>query len=122
MSDEITLRDTFAAAALTGLISDADYEYSPDTAAQDAYACADAMLRERARNGAPAGRETVQHTLTDAEREALEWSIKECEREAVIERSRATTGNYLNCGLRECQAWSRADTLRNLLARLGGDA
>jgi len=35
-------RDMFAAAALAGLMSD-----SPDTAAQDAYRIADAMLRER---------------------------------------------------------------------------
>ena len=77
---------------------------------------------ERLRNGAAEGCETVQPTLTDAEREALRWSIAECEREAVIERSRAQTRNYLDCQLRECQAMSRASTLRDLLARLGGGA
>ena len=70
----------------------------------------------------PLYRDPPPPTLTDAEREALGWSIKECEREAVNERSRAATGNYLDCPLRERQAMSRAATLRGLLARLGGDA
>lgn len=70
----------------------------------------------------PLYRDPPPPALTEAEREALKWSIAECEREAVIERSRAQTRNYLDCQLRECQAMSRASTLRDLLDRLGGGA
>jgi len=41
--DQITLRDFFAAAALTGLLSDGDRK----TAVQNAYAIADKMIEER---------------------------------------------------------------------------
>ena len=43
--DQITLRDFFAAAALTGLLSDGDRK----TAVQNAYDMADKMLKERQR-------------------------------------------------------------------------
>jgi hypothetical protein len=43
--DKITLRDYFAAAALTGLLSDGDRK----TAVQNAYAIADKMIEERER-------------------------------------------------------------------------
>lgn len=43
--DQITLRDFFAAAALTGLLSDGDRK----TAVQNAYAIADKMIEERQR-------------------------------------------------------------------------
>lgn len=43
--DQITLRDFFAAAALTGLLSDGDRR----TAVQNAYDMADKMLKERQR-------------------------------------------------------------------------
>lgn len=184
MSDKKTLRDTFAAAALTGLLARADTDCEPleyEFCTELSYKWADAMLRERAatnHDAAPAAtaevatgtghttrepyawtvedcdgrikfekttdsyvvaewlinpnnqpqagvkvvplyRGSPPPTLTDAEREALVWSIKECEREAVIEQSRATTGNYLDCALRECQAMARASTLRGLLARHG---
>jgi hypothetical protein len=46
--DQITLRDFFAAAALTGLISICDH---PDNA-KDAYIIADQMLEERQRDPA----------------------------------------------------------------------
>jgi hypothetical protein len=77
------LRDTFAAAALTGLIAAGDY--SVESTPTLAFRMADAMLRERLRNGVPDGCETVQpdhfpdagkmvHTLTDAERRAVAWA------------------------------------------------
>lgn len=43
--DQITLRDFFAAAALTGLLSDGDRK----TAVQNAYDMADKMIEERQR-------------------------------------------------------------------------
>ena len=43
--DQITLRDFFAAAALTGLLSDGDRR----TAVQNAYDMADKMIEERQR-------------------------------------------------------------------------
>ena len=79
MSDETTLRDTFAAAALTGVLAgrqDRVEESHADVWAHMAGTLADAMLRERARtnsadisntlrSGAPDGRENV--TDHDAE-------------------------------------------------------
>lgn len=47
-----TLRDRFAAAALTGLIGRNQPGYAPGHAATLAYELADAMMRERARKGA----------------------------------------------------------------------
>jgi hypothetical protein len=44
--DNITLRDYFAAAALTGLLSDGDRK----SAVENAYAMADKMLEERERD------------------------------------------------------------------------
>jgi hypothetical protein len=44
--DQITLRDYFAAAALTGLLSDGDRK----SAVENAYAIADKMLEERERD------------------------------------------------------------------------
>lgn len=52
------LRDTFAAAALTGLMS--RVAGKAESFAEAAYKLADAMLRERARNGSVEGCETVQ--------------------------------------------------------------
>tara|TARA_R110000868_G_scaffold361496_1_gene623465 strand:- start:79 stop:237 length:159 start_codon:yes stop_codon:yes gene_type:complete len=46
--DHITLRDFFAAAALTGLLSDGDRK----SAVENAYAMADKMLEERQRDPA----------------------------------------------------------------------
>jgi len=53
------LRDKFAAAALTGLLSNIP-RYQLGVIAVQAYDIADEMLRERMRNGAVEGRETVQ--------------------------------------------------------------
>lgn len=61
-AERVRLRDTFAAAALTGLLADdgdrTDHAMPNFTAR--AYEWADAMLRERQRNGAVEGSETVQ--------------------------------------------------------------
>jgi len=65
----MTDRDTFAAAAMTGIIT-TECGYELEHFAKMCYEHADAMLRERERNGAVAGCETVR--LTDAEREAIE--------------------------------------------------
>ena len=46
--DNITLRDYFAAAALTGLLSTGDHK----SAVENAYAMADKMLEERQRDSA----------------------------------------------------------------------
>jgi hypothetical protein len=59
------LRDKFAAAALTGILSNIP-RYQLGVIAVQAYDIADEMLRERLRNGAVKSRETVQQ-LKDAE-------------------------------------------------------
>jgi hypothetical protein len=80
------LRDTFAAAALTGMMSRVSGK--AEEFAEAAYKIADAMLLQR--NGAVDTRETVcphvrgavtQHcslnfTLTDSEREAIETAVR----------------------------------------------
>jgi hypothetical protein len=68
----MTDRDTFAAAALTGLLAGPGGKTAEQWALL-AYSLADAMLRERERNGAVSGCETVR--LTDAERSAIEWCL-----------------------------------------------
>jgi hypothetical protein len=47
MAHGMTLRDYFAAAALTGLLSDPRRMETPDGFADDAYMAADAMLKAR---------------------------------------------------------------------------
>lgn len=101
-----TLRDTFAAAALTGLLCNGDY--SMDAIPCHAFSIADAMLRERGNHpetpdSSPVTepmpkekRAEVSATLTDAERQMIEWAATHLE----------------NCG------WSSA-ALRGLLERLG---
>ena len=72
-----SLRDTFAAAALTGLLSQGDDgSFSEESYARAAFRWADAMLRERANN-----LETPDSspTLTDAEREAVETAAREAD-------------------------------------------
>ena len=115
--DRVDLRDTFAAAALTGLLADdgdRTEQAMPNFTAR-AYEWADAMLLQR--NGAADTRETVcphvrgtvtQHcslnfTVTDEEREAIEWAVE-------------TSDYYASAGHR--QAKDAAATLRSLLARL----
>jgi hypothetical protein len=64
----MTDRDTFAAAALTGLLAGPGGKTAEQWALH-AYSLADAMLRERERLATP------KPTLTDAEREAIEWCL-----------------------------------------------
>jgi hypothetical protein len=79
----------FAAAALAGLMSD-----SPDTAAQDAYRIADAMLRERAlraadaayTEGVSASSESKNHDAASAAR------ASEAEKQAVGRRAETIAG------------------------------
>jgi hypothetical protein len=47
MTETLTLRDQFAMAALTGLLSALEYGNPADHIAQQAYAAADAMLEAR---------------------------------------------------------------------------
>jgi hypothetical protein len=103
MSDEITLRDTFAAAALTGLISSREWPIDSDEAAHYCYRIADAMLRERG-GTEPMPKEKraeVSYTLTAEEREA----IKACE------------SDYSDNDM-DAECWRIAATLRDLLERL----
>lgn len=61
-----SLRDTFASAALTGLASRP--QWVPAECVPEAYRLADAMLRERLRNGAASGCETVQSGYAESRR------------------------------------------------------
>jgi hypothetical protein len=73
----MTDRDTFAAAALTGLLAGpGDKDFSADYWARHAYEAADAMLRERERVTEPmTKKKRAEVLLTDEEREAIEASI-----------------------------------------------
>jgi hypothetical protein len=102
------LRDTFAAAALTGFIRGmpSDSIFHRGLMAQQSYEVADAMLRERlctlATHATPSeGSVQDRCTLTDAEREAIECGIQ-----AI--------------GLAPCdeRTLAHADRLRGLLERL----
>ena len=92
----MTDRDTFAAAALTGLLAGPGGKTAEQWALH-AYSLADAMLRERERNGAVSGCETV--TLTAEEREAIEFLA------AIHNEGYGLFATH-------------TDTLRNLLERL----
>ena len=107
-----SLRDTFAAAALTGLMqftidaaTPGAYVKSTAAIAANAYDIADAMLRERSRTGQstedtpPQSRAgTPAPALSDSEREAIEQMLDE-----VSGKARA-------------ESWV-PDILRNLLER-----
>ena len=51
MPNDKTLRDEFAMAALTGLITLAPYISHPNRLVRDAYDIADAMMKERSQEG-----------------------------------------------------------------------
>lgn len=94
----MTDRDTFAAAALTGLLAQGDDgSFSEESYVRAAYRWADAMLRERG------VRAEVSFTLTDAERQAIKEAADAYEQ---------------NNGDPDCERI--ADTLHGLLDRLGG--
>jgi hypothetical protein len=97
----MTDRDTFAAAALTGLLADQSLgDLGDTTLATRAYELASAMIEERVKwNRA--------HTLTDEEREAIETAMD----------------GYIawmddNVALETPRVQAKLATLRNLLERL----
>lgn len=92
MAERSNIRDSFARAALTGLLSNIQ-QYQLAVLSRQAYEIADEMLEERAAIK-PNPRRAAPPTLTDAEREALLW--------------------FAHYGLPE----HRAAALRNLLERL----
>ena len=51
MEEVKTLRDEMAIAALQGILADKGSEREPQYVAEDAYKMADAMLKERNKNG-----------------------------------------------------------------------
>jgi len=100
-ADAARLRDTFAAAALTGLLAAQRMEGSDrDTVCKWAYIWADAMLRERERVTEPmTENKRAEVALTESEREAVEQVLDELS------------------GRAPAAAWV-PDILRNLLERL----
>lgn len=81
----MTDRDTFAAAALTGLLAARRMEgIGRDTVCEWAYIWADAMLRERTQSYGKSDEkrvfvDTKSEPLTADEREALEWAVSAAE-------------------------------------------
>jgi len=101
----MTDRDTFAAAALTGIIANEGEGPSLSNTCGYAYRIADAMLRERGTavsdnrvTGNQREMEYPQHSLTAEEREAIHW--------------------FSDYGDLQSEA-RRAEILRGLLDRLG---
>jgi hypothetical protein len=108
----MTDRDTFAAAALTGLLAGpGDKDFSADYWARHAYEAADAMLRERERVTEPMPKEKrAEVSLTDEEKEA----VKVATRSLVVASSRwRGKDDDLSRLLDKANG-----TLRSLLARL----
>jgi hypothetical protein len=104
MSDEVTLRDTFAAAALTGLLAGRKFTALDDAIvaepyAEAAYGIADAMLRERERtnhDAAPAARAGTPGTGDT--QEPVAW--------AVMDGTKTLVG-YHSCSREKAEAWAR---------------
>lgn len=100
----MTDRDHFAAAALTGLLgSNYGNSVQPTGMAILAYQLADAMLRERDETYAEKTSGSGSETLSDEEREAVEWC-----------RDNITAMAHPSSAF----AYIHAATLRNLLERL----
>jgi len=96
----MTDRDTFAAAALTGLLANEGEGPSLSNTCGYAYRIADAMLRERGTavsdnrvTGNQREMEYPQHSLTDEERDALEFAV---ETGKVATHDAATLRNLLD--------------------------
>lgn len=92
-----SLRDTFAAAALTGLVATKPDYREPDEVCRLAYEWAGMMLRERLRNGAVRGCETVQPaTNHDAAPAARATADRYVRRAAADSRPGDGTGETLS--------------------------
>lgn len=111
----MTDRDTFAAAALTGLLAEGDDgSFSEESYVRAAYRWADAMLRERTKQTAPPCVET-----DPAPSGTRAFHLTDAEREAVV---RATDGYMAwkddNGELEKPDVQATLATLRGLLERL----
>ena len=106
----MTDRDTFAAAALTGLLAGpaAGPAQTFDEFASEAFLLADAMLRERDKTSAEKTSGSGSVTLTDEER-------------AAVRTAAGCMGMWmLENGVTEDESMQRSSaTLRGLLERLG---
>jgi hypothetical protein len=115
--DRVDLRDTFAAAALKGLLASNPYDHAMTYVeyANESYRMADAMLRER--NGAVEARETVcQHVRgTVTQHCSLNFTLTDEEREAVESAAMSLDGTHSLDYMRRAR---QAATLRSLLERL----
>jgi hypothetical protein len=109
LAERERLRDTFAAAALTGMMSRVSGK--AEEFAEAAYKLADAMLRER--NGAVDTRETVcPHVRgTVTQHCTLNFTLTDSEREAIYRAEARLRTAYVPDD-------ETAATLRSLLARL----
>jgi hypothetical protein len=113
------LRDTFAAAALTGLLAQGDDgSFSEESYARSAYRWADVMLR--ARNGAAESRETVPVTEPMPKEKRAEVSERHTvplyrhPQPALTDEERDAIGEAIRLG----DQWGWSETLRGLLERL----
>ena len=134
MQPEVTLRDTFAAAALTGLLTSDDVGEESNAfgqaICQSAYLWADAMLRERERtnhDAAPAARAEIERLREAIRRLAdqdatlsvcggnvtvtMDATLTDEEREAIADAA----GRYVEGITPKAQEY--AATLRGLLER-----
>jgi hypothetical protein len=92
-ADRERLRDTFAAAALTGLIASREWPIDSEEAAHYCYRVADAMLRERSRTGQDAA-EVAK--CTERENAAPEARARDADRhrtDKAVTRPGDGTGN-----------------------------
>jgi hypothetical protein len=126
-ADRERLRDTFAAAALTGLLASMQKNAFAEEMASHAYELADAMIRERERTNHDAAPEAcVQQSTREPERSLLAQSES-------VERGLPRTGNTPALGESEREAIEQVldelsgracaeswvpEILRNLLERL----
>jgi hypothetical protein len=112
-ADAERLRDTFAAAALTGLLVNGPF--NADAVPRLAYSMADSMLRERERtnhDAVPEAKATNDGgTPKDADGTGNTPALSESEREAIEQMLDEVSGKARS------ESWV-PDTLRNLLERL----
>lgn len=99
--EQVRLRDTFAAAALTGLLSRP--QWTPDECVPESYRIADAMLRERERTNHDASPEAKDRTagelggvrVTGNKQEPACWLVKSLgdDREWFVKNYPYSSGN-----------------------------